>query len=134
MTDGILVHQQIRALIDSGALTSTPAIAPTQIQPASLDLRLSTRGYRVRSGFLPENCRVADRLGPSADPLHRLVAARRRGGGRRADPAVEAAAFAARREEQLVQQAVRAVAALDRRIAVSGVVVAAAHAVDEAGV
>ncbi|MEC8652001.1 MAG: 2'-deoxycytidine 5'-triphosphate deaminase [Planctomycetota bacterium] len=62
MTDGILVHQQIRALIDSGALTSTPAIAPTQIQPASLDLRLSTRGYRVRSGFLPENCRVADRL------------------------------------------------------------------------
>ncbi|MGC6486452.1 MAG: 2'-deoxycytidine 5'-triphosphate deaminase [Planctomycetota bacterium] len=62
MTDGILVHQQIRALIDSGALTSTPAIAPTQIQPASLDLRLSTRGFRVRSGFLPENCRVADRL------------------------------------------------------------------------
>ncbi len=62
MTDGILVHQQIRALIEAGALTSTPAIAPTQIQPASLDLRLSTRGYRVRSGFLPENCRVADRL------------------------------------------------------------------------
>ena len=62
VTDGILVHQQIRALIESGALTSTPAIAPTQIQPASLDLRLSTRGFRVRSGFLPENCRVADRL------------------------------------------------------------------------
>lgn len=62
MTDGILVHQQIRDLIEQGALTSTPAIAPTQIQPASLDLRLSTRGYRVRSGFLPENCRVADRL------------------------------------------------------------------------
>ena len=62
MTDGILVHQQIRALIDSGALASAPAIAPTQIQPASLDLRLSTRGHRVRSGFLPETCRVADRL------------------------------------------------------------------------
>jgi len=62
VTDGILVYQQIRALIETGALTSTPAIAPTQIQPASLDLRLSTRGYRVRSGFLPENCRVADRL------------------------------------------------------------------------
>lgn len=62
VTDGILVHQQIRDLIEQGALTSTPAIAPTQIQPASLDLRLSTRGYRVRSGFLPENCRVADRL------------------------------------------------------------------------
>jgi dCTP deaminase len=62
VTDGILVYQQIRALIESGALVSTPAIAPTQIQPSSLDLRLATRGYRVRSGFLPENVRVADRL------------------------------------------------------------------------
>ena len=59
---GILVYQQIRALIESGALESTPAIAPAQIQPSSLDLRLATRGYRVRSGFLPEHCRVADRL------------------------------------------------------------------------
>lgn len=62
MSHGILVYQQIRALIESGALTSTPAIAPTQIQPSSLDLRLATRGYRVRSGFLPETVRVADRL------------------------------------------------------------------------
>ena len=62
MSHGILVYQQIRALIESGALSSTPTIAPTQIQPSSLDLRLSTRGYRVRSGFLPENVRVADRL------------------------------------------------------------------------
>ncbi|MGE3175144.1 MAG: 2'-deoxycytidine 5'-triphosphate deaminase [Planctomycetota bacterium] len=59
---GILVYQQIRALIESGALVSTPAIAPTQVQPSSLDLRLATRGYRVRSGFLPEHVRVADRL------------------------------------------------------------------------
>ncbi len=59
---GILVYQQIRELIRGGALTSNPAIAPSQIQPASLDLRLATRGYRVRSGFLPENCQVADRL------------------------------------------------------------------------
>jgi dCTP deaminase len=62
VTDGILVYQQIRDLIARGALASTPAIAPTQIQPSSLDLRLATRGYRVRSGFLPENVRVADRL------------------------------------------------------------------------
>jgi len=62
VTDGILVYQQIKALIARGALASTPAIAPTQIQPSSLDLRLATRGYRVRSGFLPENVRVADRL------------------------------------------------------------------------
>jgi dCTP deaminase len=59
---GILVYQQIRALIESGALMSTPAISPAQIQPSSLDLRLATRGYRVRSCFLPEQVRVADRL------------------------------------------------------------------------
>ncbi|HEU4420613.1 MAG TPA: 2'-deoxycytidine 5'-triphosphate deaminase, partial [Planctomycetota bacterium] len=62
MANGILVYQQIQALIARGAITSTPAIAPTQIQPSSLDLRLATRGYRVRSGFLPETVRVADRL------------------------------------------------------------------------
>jgi dCTP deaminase len=60
--DGILVYQQIRALIEAGYLESNPAICPTQVQPASLDLRLATRGCRVRSGFLPENCMVADRL------------------------------------------------------------------------
>jgi dCTP deaminase len=62
VANGILVYQQIKALIERKALTSTPAIAPTQIQPSSLDLRLATRGYRIRSGFLPENVRVADRL------------------------------------------------------------------------
>jgi dCTP deaminase len=62
VTDGILVYQQIKELIARGALASTPAIAPAQIQPSSLDLRLATRGYRVRSGFLPEHVRVADRL------------------------------------------------------------------------
>ena len=51
--NGILVYQQIRSLIEQGVLRSNPAIAPSQIQPSSLDLRLATRGYRVRSGFLP---------------------------------------------------------------------------------
>lgn len=59
---GILVYQQLRDLIDQGAIYSQPAIARSQIQPSSLDLRLATRGYRVRSGFLPEHVRVADRL------------------------------------------------------------------------
>jgi dCTP deaminase len=62
VSNGILVYQQIRALIESGVLHSTPGIGSGQIQPSSLDLRLATRGYRVRSGFLPENVRVADRL------------------------------------------------------------------------
>ncbi|GDY02128.1 2'-deoxycytidine 5'-triphosphate deaminase [Planctomycetota bacterium] len=62
VSNGILVYQQIRALIESGVLQSTPGISPAQIQPSSLDLRLATRGYRVRSGFLPESVRVSDRL------------------------------------------------------------------------
>ncbi len=60
--NGILVYQQIRDLLATGALGSNPAVAPSQIQPSSLDLRLATRGYRVRSGFLPEHVRVVDRL------------------------------------------------------------------------
>src|SRR5690606_10065524 len=59
---GILVYQHIRALVESGAIGSNPAIAPAQIQPASLDLRLATVGYRVRSGFLPERQSVAELL------------------------------------------------------------------------
>src|SRR5690606_14886975 len=62
MADGILVHQNIRALVESGALHSNPGISPSQIQPASLDLRLATVGYRVRSGFLPEHRPIADVL------------------------------------------------------------------------
>lgn len=62
MEAGILPHQGIVELIRSGALSSNPGIAPHQIQPASLDLRLATVGYRVRSGFLPERRPVADFL------------------------------------------------------------------------
>ncbi|MBK8977329.1 MAG: 2'-deoxycytidine 5'-triphosphate deaminase [Planctomycetes bacterium] len=62
MQHGILVRQDIAALIAGGSLVSNPAIAPAQIQPASLDLRLATLGYRVRSGFLPETATVAERL------------------------------------------------------------------------
>ena len=58
--DGILVYQQIQDLIERGYLRSNPNIAPAQIQPASLDLRLATRGYRVRSGFLPETSHRAN--------------------------------------------------------------------------
>jgi dCTP deaminase len=59
---GILVYQQIQALIDGASLQSNPKVAPAQVQPSSLDLRIATRGYRVRSGFLPERTTVAERL------------------------------------------------------------------------
>lgn len=62
MTDGIFVRQQIRRLVQEGAISAARPITEEQLQPASLDLRLGTRCHRVRTGFLPEKCRVADRL------------------------------------------------------------------------
>lgn len=59
---GILVRQQIRQLIEDGSLRSSVPIEESQLQPASLDLRLGTVCHRVRAGFLPEHCSVEDRL------------------------------------------------------------------------
>ncbi|HEY7899740.1 MAG TPA: 2'-deoxycytidine 5'-triphosphate deaminase [Caulobacteraceae bacterium] len=53
MTAGILPSQQIEALIAAGALSATAPIAVDQVQPASLDLRLGARAWRVRASFLP---------------------------------------------------------------------------------
>ena len=61
--NGVLPDSDIRKLIDSGAITATPAIIPEQIQPASLDLRLGTTAYRLRASFLTgRGRRVMDRL------------------------------------------------------------------------
>ncbi len=53
---GILPQQAIEALIQQGAVVA-PAMGtdgkPTQIQPASLDLRLGKKAYRLRASFLP---------------------------------------------------------------------------------
>ncbi|HEY5607660.1 MAG TPA: 2'-deoxycytidine 5'-triphosphate deaminase [Alphaproteobacteria bacterium] len=50
---GLLPAQQIQALINSGEIAAEAPLAPEQIQPASLDLRLGPRAYRVRASFLP---------------------------------------------------------------------------------
>jgi dCTP deaminase len=60
---GILPAQAIEELIGSGAIALDRPVAPDQIQPASLDLRLGTKVHRVRASFLPGPGRpVADRL------------------------------------------------------------------------
>ncbi|MBY4891577.1 2'-deoxycytidine 5'-triphosphate deaminase [Rhodobacteraceae bacterium N5(2021)] len=60
---GVLPDHAISAMIDAGAIYATPAIPDGQVQPASLDLRLGTRAYRVRASFLTGAGRtVADRL------------------------------------------------------------------------
>ena len=63
MKDGILPVQQIRAEIAAGRIAAPTAVTEAQLQPASMDLRLGTRGWRVRSSFLPgAGTRVAQKL------------------------------------------------------------------------
>lgn len=52
-THGILPSQAIRALIASGSVNLAEPVLDTQLQPASLDLRLGHVAYRVRASFLP---------------------------------------------------------------------------------
>ena len=53
LNEGILPVQEIRAAIESGMITAATPITDAQLQPASLDLRLGTRAWRVQSSFLP---------------------------------------------------------------------------------
>ncbi len=60
---GVLADSAIRAMIAAGAIAADPAIPDTQVQPASLDLRLGTVAYRVRASFLAGKDRtVAERI------------------------------------------------------------------------
>lgn len=59
---GILPYQQIARLITRGVITSDCPIEDRQIQPASLDLRLGKKAYRLLSSFLPELSPISSRL------------------------------------------------------------------------
>ena len=59
---GILPFQAIETLIAAGAITSDTPFDPDQVQPASLDLRLSDVAWRVRASFLPGHRKVEDRI------------------------------------------------------------------------
>ena len=60
---GILPCQTLEALIAREAITAARPFDADQVQPASLDLRLGARAWRVRASFLPRPGRtVADRL------------------------------------------------------------------------
>jgi dCTP deaminase len=52
-TTGILPSQEIRELIHNRKIWALPAINDSQIQPASIDLRLGNVAYRVQASFLP---------------------------------------------------------------------------------
>jgi len=51
--EGILPAQEIRELIGNGKIRSRVEISEDQIQPASIDLRLGEKAYRVQASFLP---------------------------------------------------------------------------------
>lgn len=60
---GVLPFQILEQLIRSRAIVSTVEIDLDQIQPASLDLRLGRRAYRVRASFLAgPNATVMDKI------------------------------------------------------------------------
>ena len=52
-TGGVLPLQHLRLLADEGRITAPGGVGPLHFQPASLDLRLGKRAWRVRASFLP---------------------------------------------------------------------------------
>lgn len=60
---GVLNAETIDEAIRMGAITLARPLQEKQLQPASLDLTIGRRGWRVRASFLPPpGARVADRL------------------------------------------------------------------------
>ncbi|MDB5466138.1 MAG: deoxycytidine triphosphate deaminase protein [Phenylobacterium sp.] len=59
---GILPNQSIETLIAQGSILSEDRFDADQVQPASLDLRLGSRCWRVRASFLPGRHTVAERI------------------------------------------------------------------------
>jgi dCTP deaminase len=59
---GVLSCEHVRLLAASGAIRGTHEIDQSQYQPASLDLRLGPKAYRVRASFLPGRGRSVDEL------------------------------------------------------------------------
>lgn len=51
--DGILPESQLQAAFDRGQISVQEPLLDGQIQPASLDLRLGRRAWRIQASFLP---------------------------------------------------------------------------------
>ena len=68
---GLFARQKIRAMIGRKLIMAESALDASQLQPASLDLRISKEAYRLRASFLPGRGRtVRDRLRSlNAEPL-----------------------------------------------------------------
>ncbi|MDD9332263.1 MAG: 2'-deoxycytidine 5'-triphosphate deaminase, partial [Bartonella sp.] len=51
--NGILADSDIHDLINNGMVNAIYSLDEKQIQPASLDLRLGNKAYRIRASFMP---------------------------------------------------------------------------------
>ena len=71
LSEGVLSDLQLRQMFDAGMIQSETALEAIQIQPASLDLRLGPRAFRVRASFLPgTSVTVSERL--AAFTMHQM--------------------------------------------------------------
>ncbi|MDD9920978.1 MAG: 2'-deoxycytidine 5'-triphosphate deaminase [Boseongicola sp.] len=60
---GVLPDSALKRMISEGAISAVPDVIDEQLQPASLDLRLGTKAYRVRASFLAQDgATISDRL------------------------------------------------------------------------
>ena len=61
--NGVLPYQDIKELINQSIIRSSSSITNGQIQPSSIDLRLSSKAWRLQASFLPgDNYKVTDQL------------------------------------------------------------------------
>jgi len=68
---GVLPSQTLSALIKQNIIDASMPFLPEQIQPASVDLRLGFKAWRIQASFLPgADSKVADKLDKFA--LHEL--------------------------------------------------------------
>jgi dCTP deaminase len=60
---GLISRQRFSALLRDGGIGANAPVEPSQLQPASLDLRLGREAFRLRASFLPgRGVNVRDRL------------------------------------------------------------------------
>lgn len=59
---GVLPYQTLLRAISSGVVSAAKAVPRENVQPASLDLRLADRAYRLRCSFLPDRESVRSKL------------------------------------------------------------------------
>lgn len=67
---GILPYQRLQQLITEDRIRAELPIEERQIQPASLDLRLGRKAYRLLSSFLPERADTFSNQGNWLDTYH----------------------------------------------------------------